>query len=518
MIRELLASLSLANLLALQIWIGLFHSVSQEKVAPFAYLSSVATVCILGMAFWLAGRLCLMSRSRTFRSIRSLFAVCLWGLVVLGVLKPILPDWAIRAILGSGKTSILIATCVSLALLGRLCWQHPERIFRWLQNAALVLSPFIIVTLSQASWQAWVSRDSMAVPGQPPLPLMSADQHRQRTVVILFDEFDYQLAFDPAVRRDSLPVLDGMRRNSFFATHAFPPMHSTITSLPAMLTGRLVRSATYLSRGSGDIGLNFLDGGSGRLSEQKTIFTELRAQGHSSIRMNQAVLPNARLQGDADADVVVPSAPSQLRTLWDYIGSNLVDISTIIPYSQSVGLDLHLLKWLGVPPPSLQVQAVAEKVRELAVNGDADFIFLHILLPHMPVVFNPASGSFELVYSTDYRNNFLGVDRLVGEIQSGLMAAGRWDETNLVIVSDHFFRRKAAYYGVGDHRVPLIVKFAKPDTSSGDFGMPFNTVVLKSMLAGIVRGELKSSAELGAWIATHSKFSESPLLEYRKGW
>jgi len=66
--------------------------------------------------------------------------------------------------------------------------------------------------------------------------------------------------------------------------------------------------------------------------------------------------------------------------------------------------------------------------------------------------------------------------------------------------------------------VPLLVKFAGEAQGTGTFGQPFNMVLFKDMMEGIVEGRLRSSTDLGRWIGAHATFGESPLTEFRKGW
>ena len=54
------------------------------------------------------------------------------------------------------------------------------------------------------------------------------------------------LAFDGRPKSISLPELDRLRQESVFASNAYPAARITLTAIPAMTTGRLVRAARPL--------------------------------------------------------------------------------------------------------------------------------------------------------------------------------------------------------------------------------------------------------------------------------
>jgi hypothetical protein len=512
-----LASLSLANLLAIEIWLVIFRQGQETPLPGKEFAAAVAVVMLLaGLVVILAWLLDRVPAPDARQILKTACLASMWMLIAWAALKPSLQQW-LQYAMGAARTLVIGGTAALFALLvGMLCL-HARTSFIWMKKAALVMVPFVLLTFGQSAWQ--VSRRGLADPGVPSdaVPLLAEGQHRARTVVLLFDEFDYELAFEPGVRRGSLPVMDGLASSALFATHAYPPMHSTAMSVPAMLTGRLVRDGKARDDQPGDLLVRFETGDFEPFSEQRTVFTRLREGGLTSLRMSDALLPHKRLAGLADADTVVPPARVP-RSLWAHVAGQIGLLSGALPLLKGRGLDLQLATLLGAPHPSEDVSRVSGQMVMLATEGDADVLFLHILLPHLPVVFDPAAHAYSSSPSSDYRDNLPAVDQLVGRVLQGLRARGRIEDTHLLITSDHFFRFKKSIYGLGDHRVPFIVRFAGDAAPAERFDKPFNTVLLSDMLMDMAQRRVPDSASLAAWIDAHARFGESPLLRYRAGW
>ena len=79
-----------------------------------------------------------------------------------------------------------------------------------------------------------------------------------RVVWIIFDELDERVAFRDRPKEVEMPALDRFRNESTVATNTKPPGYSTVYSIPSLMIGRRVSSATYPGRY--DLSLHFDDG------------------------------------------------------------------------------------------------------------------------------------------------------------------------------------------------------------------------------------------------------------------
>lgn len=513
-----IASLSLANLLALQLWMVLFRTGNPIQATGAKMVGAVLAVLIIACVLWLmAWMLELFGHRRSSVHWKAIGLAIVWGIIVWGGLKPSLLQFLQHA-MGVAMPFVLGFSFAGFLLILIVIWRYPNQSARGMTLGALILAPFVGVTFFNALHHASQRGLYEGALHDITASALPEGVNHKRTVVLLFDEFDYELAFESAAKPKALPVLNELIEHSLFATHAYPPMHSTMMSLPAMLTGKLVQNAESRDQHPGDLILQHENDERVVFSEQNTVFSDLRQAGYRSLRMNDALLPSQRLPGIADADVVLPVPATPVTSIVDCAKEQLADLTALIPFAKSVALDTKVAQLLGLPHPFQHVSNVADRLVELAADGDADLLFLHILLPHLPVVFDPVTKQFGPSLSADYRENLGAVDLTVGRVIKALEANKRLADTNILVISDHFFRQKRSIYGLGDHRVPFIARFGRDGAPEGKFEKPFNTILLRPMIMEIVQGRIKDSKSLAAWIAQNSSFGESPLLEYRKGW
>lgn len=124
---------------------------------------------------------------------------------------------------------------------------------------ALALIFWVAITLARRSKSAWameVARASflfaliVVINGliqtmtkfedqtSAPVPQASGGDNR-RIVWLVFDEADQRLAFGERAATLKLPEFDRLRSQSLFATIAYPPANQTLSSMPALINGKL---------------------------------------------------------------------------------------------------------------------------------------------------------------------------------------------------------------------------------------------------------------------------------------
>lgn len=519
--RRLWLSLSLANLLAIQLWIELFKPGQTFLIDGQESLGALAAVLLGAAAVFLAACAVDLLPARLRSHVSAAALIAAMALVLWAGIRPLILGW-LPYFLGRGQMWLLAVLLVGAGVSTYLAVRHPGATKRGVTAILFVLSPYVLVTMGQVLWhvqQVGLGPNSVAHP-QMEAPRLAAGLSRLRTVVLIFDEFDYEVAFaDPAVAQ-RLVRFSALRQEpgTFFATAAYPPMHSTMMSLPAMLTGQLVRASADRREPQGDLQLTFLNGAEQAYSAAQTVFTDLRSQGRRSLRMNEMILPPMRLDGPGDADVVVPAAGRSPQGIGHHTRAKLAEWFDMLPFARSRLWDMKVLRWLGLPHPWERKEAIVAQMASLAADADSDLIFLHVLLPHKPVVFDAGRGGMGPGAGTSYRDNLIATDMALGRIVDAIKQAGRWDDTHLVVTTDHFYRNKGSEFGLGDHRIPFLVHVAGDRSAPVTFQIPFNTVLFRALVGAIARGEIKDTAVLGAQVRQAATFGESPLTEYRKGW
>ncbi len=98
-------------------------------------------------------------------------------------------------------------------------------------------------------------------------------------------------------------------------------------------------------------------------------------------------------------------------------------------------------------------------IREALSPGD--LVIIHLTVPHPPIVFNAEGGasSYGREDPEGYEEQLRYADRLFGELTDVLHAAGRWDDSWVVMLSDHGSHFKDwSQNPEGKRHVPLMVK------------------------------------------------------------
>jgi membrane-anchored protein YejM (alkaline phosphatase superfamily) len=107
--------------------------------------------------------------------------------------------------------------------------------------------------------------------------------------------------------------------------------------------------------------------------------------------------------------------------------------------------------------PELQVKqvcdfGVAQRIKSYfellehthnVLEGDqADFIFLHLPIPHPPAIWDRLNDRLESKCGNSYVDNLALADHTLGDIVATLQRSPRWKDTTVVVQGDHSWRTK----------------------------------------------------------------------------
>ena len=233
MLKDLIRALSLANLCFIATWNELLNSPLRRFNTCVAV---IINVMLLGALFWIVVTMARRSRSNlAMRLVRFFFPLVVL-LPMNGLSKILFP--------GAKLMSELTVLGIAIGIMGLfevMPWHR--NILRTSAIGVLVLSPFFLMTVSQALWSA------INVPHTPlASPLRVKNTHGPRVLWLLFDEMDQGVAFSNRPARLQLPELDRLRGQGLYATNVYPPSDSTMVSVPALITGKLLSNAELVNR------------------------------------------------------------------------------------------------------------------------------------------------------------------------------------------------------------------------------------------------------------------------------
>ncbi|HXF38778.1 MAG TPA: sulfatase-like hydrolase/transferase [Blastocatellia bacterium] len=415
--------------------------------------------------------------------------------------------------LGQREPVWLALVLVILMLFSLARWRCA--VVRFASTGLLILSPFIVVTFFQASSFGAKFSD------RPPSLLIKGTSAKPRVLWLVFDELDQAMLFSRRPADLKLPEIDRLKEASVYASNAYPPSDSTLMSMPAMITGRFISDAKV--NGPADLFIQYAGSSNSVLwSSQSNIFGE--ARGYD---VNSAVIgwyhPYCRILGQSLAYCHYQefgrmpfgeSMSQQLKTL-----ARTVPLATYCGFFEEKDLEQHERRRAFM----ISYTGVLEHARKAAVDRDLGLIMVHWPIPHPPAIFNHLTNEFELGMQSGYLGNLALVDRTIGELRRDLESAGLWDDTIVLITSDHWFRSEIhfrtkeddeALAGLTDHRVPFLLKLADQNVCV-PYDREFNNVLVHDLLLALLRAELKSPESVVSWLDNNRSIGESPYNYHR---
>ncbi len=495
-------ALSLATILFLPPWMELLpdapgvytygYTVSWGAVGALLVNLLILTTLLLAFGLLKNGFL-----TRTMLCFLSLLAVNSLRVALLD--QSIYLNLAQMAInLGWRKFLFLYGSPV-LALCAWIFWDT-ARFLRVARFALLILSPLPALLLVRVALPLWNRPIVATFPPTAPPPPRVAGTH-PKTPLLIFDEMDQTWTFEARPSRLKLPALDRFRAESVHCSQAYPPTAQTHTSIPSMLTGRVVTEArTAPGR---ELLLQFQDdlGHWHPWSQVPDLFSLTGQLGHRSLLINHyhAFGPAYMAARPAFTLQRTPYfAEWEAAAHWhrDFRSSFLRQWACLLDALPGfVYFTRHDDKTRSVPP--LYRRTLARALQ--AVQGwDYDLVVIHWPIPHAPAIFDLEKGDVPDIPPPGRSNldNLALVDRTVAAIRAAMEANGTWDSTLVVLTSDHWQRKAADPHlpppplieGMLDsrHRIPLLVKF--PGQSKGIIRtLPINNTEIFNLISSHFR-------------------------------
>jgi len=324
-------------------------------------------------------------------------------------------------------------------------------------------------------------------------PALKGPADRNRSIVIIFDAWDYWATFERRADDLELPEIDRLRKEAFFASDAHSGATDTLNSIPALMMGRrypIVVRSPNLDAAFVDLKGNHF----GYWGDRATILHDARAAGSNTAVAGTAFLPYCKLfrevltkcvGGAYFPDQTKKNVLSQIDDVISVIFRSLPVVQTLLPRPHSLnGPEHHKIYPILMP-----------KLKRLVVNREVGLIYSHLYLPHEPYYFDRHSGKIvEPYHNVDgYFSALALVDRTIGDLRRALEAGGLWDDTNIIITTDHHrpvVRDRPEDVEL-ERRVPFFVKLAG-ERQGIEYGKRLETIHLRELLQGIMAGKINS--------------------------
>lgn len=467
---------------------------SAEFLAQVVDILAVAILIWLGIALWRRSK----SRLMVFLLDTCFFGILLFPLDYFRVDHGLLN---VGGFVGLVKHPLIMALCVLVLLI--VIWNH--------RAIARVVATLIGITCPAALWFLWrmalLACNVVQLPvcaAQSPAPaLLPTPEGKPRVLWIIFDETDYRLTFEKRPPGVALPEFDKLRTESFFADHALPPGNSTIISMPALITGRMLSDV-----GHDDCDLLLTEAGTGQKTDWSatpSVFSKAREMG-----FNTALIgwyhPYRRVLGSSlNYCAWYPYPGFEMGR-----GSNFID-SLELKFVALTGRMAVRRRFINTCRQSL------DHALEVVTNRAYGLILLHLPPPHLPGVYLPAKDDFTMLGidpPAGYFNNLQLADHQLGALRKEMEKTGQWDKTWVILSADHSWRMSEIYDGKHDFRVPYLVK-SPGQKETILYSHPFNTVLTRDLIIGILGGEINSPA--GVTSLLNRGKAQMPVLRMGEG-
>lgn len=510
MVRDFLILASLVNISYLRVWSELLTVQPKDRfwmtsiALPADYLAGVLGVLGITAILW---TLAVVTRYR-FRGwahrVAFMVFVCL-ALIpavtmrdVLVAYYPATFDFLRAPLLHALKSWWLRgAILIALPVVFRIAVRYRRRMIRILARGFLVSSPFVVMTFGNALWKA--SLKPIASAPETTAPFLPTAPGSPRVVWVILDEWDYRLTFTDRKADLSLPNVDRLAAESFFARNATPPAQQTALSMPSFIDGRRVvesepENATTLWVRYAGTNERVLWG------SRSNLFSKALEAGFNAAVVGW-YMPYCKVFGGVLSSCSWLPMEAQADTTGDTLASkvvnqarSIVETRTISPFGQSLCTKQRMVTYFGM----------MDNAKAVATDPRVGLTLLHLPVPHSPHAYDRHTGQFTLANHpiSGYIDSLALLDRTIADLRAALERAGMWDSTTLVFSADHPFRSSTVLDGKSDPRIPFVVKVAGQKTQVA-YDRPFNTVVTADLLLAILSGEVKDGPSVAFWMDQH---------------
>jgi len=487
-LKELIVCISLSNLMMMRVWLSILpynpaNSFHLKGSPVYDYLSAMIITVIIALIVWGC-----LNLSNHYHQLGVIIWQLLYGITLCLSLN------GIRAYLRlslahiysffEGKSLFLLIGVIVIILIF-IFLRNIQLTIKQYADLPLMLAPFIFITFGQSVSAVLKIEPELAYyPHSDNKYKASENRYAMPVIWVIFDELDYRLTFGDRPKKLLLPEFDALQKTSIYAINAFSPDTVTSRSIPALLTGKELKSTKGISLDK--LMLIGKDGSKFYLKTESTIVNDIRKRGYRT-SLYGWVFPYERLFNNYEIARKYSGIP--FDRLFIKIGSQLTDLVTVRYFNVSENNHISITT-------SIQGDAIRALNRRYI-----NFIFLHYPVPHLPNIYNRNTHKYQKSNNPKegYLDNVALADRLLGEIRITMQKNGVWNKAVVIVSADHHLRTNIYDDIIDIRHVPFLVKL--PGQKEGLLvSKHFETVNTKQMILNIVDGKIITPEDLKKWI------------------
>ena len=386
-----------------------------------------------------------------------------------------------------------------------------------------------MVILSELCWNAWQTRSTnatmpmhhrtntsdSATGASHPIP-------HPRVIWLILDELSYRQVYEHRFPGLELPAFDRLATQSTIFTQVAPAGIRTEYVVPSLMSG-IPADAIRVSADGRQLSLrNPIQDLWENFDPHQTVFQDALNHGFSTA-VSGWFNPYCRLLPQV-LDHCFWTYRDPLRDgIWTgptFTGQSPRAISQPL----GICLTFHLRHRHEGDYSKIAAQQHIQDYRDLFTasrtmlnDSSADFLFLHMPIPHPFGIYNRHTGQFTTGPST-YIDNLALADAYLADLRSQLEQRGEWDSSTILIMGDHSWRtapiwvrdthldreeQKASDGGQFDDRPAYILKLPQPAAARAH-RRTLPSSPTRALLDALMDQRIQSPQDLAAWVANPS--------------
>lgn len=520
--KDILVCLSLANLAYLPWWVeylyrgidSFYYYQPSEHLIDSTYIKALSLAVPTVACFIYLGL-------KVFRNTTNFALKCVLCTLTLFLLTLAANGLRLSAgltkhvlVLSFGWITIWSLIGVGMALVLYLLIYNRKALLKLTYLSLLLLSPFILVTYSLSFYklQQIAALDNL---NEPQAPTLLNTPRQPKVVWVVFDDLDHRVAFEHRPAGLVLEELDRLKAESLYATKAQAAAEKTVMAIPALTTGKIVKSAKVIN--SHHLALE-IDGQdyTSLWNEMPTLFSKAYKQGFNNglvgfFHPYKRILGHdlAFCPGDCN-DAMQPKKSFgrtylELLMLWEGVPFMTFDGKEKSHIQIEKRRDIHLNTYTHL----LNQTQEALKKREL------DLTFIHLPIPHLPVIYDTKEKKLSSTHHSlkGYQENLQLVDETLKAIREELERSGDWQRTFLIVTSDHGLHKERwgpkSVFSIesevleliktNDGQIPFMVRFPHQKNPLR-YEKPFSSLLVSDIILHLLNGKIQTAEELADWL------------------
>jgi hypothetical protein len=376
-----------------------------------------------------------LSRTRVYPWVRLLLTILVPPYLVL-LIRPESPLPIADVVL----LLIAVAWAAAVLLLRVRSKNAYRRLMRVGDFAGIFFAVFCLCSMVQLLWilrwkpgpyqhaAAWAST------AQPP-------RDHPRLVWVVFDELSYDQVYEHRAPDLALPNFDALRNESTVFTNAQPIGDKTVKILPSLLSGQEITAYDF-TPDNRLIVHHHGTPGYARLTGADTVFGDAQKDGWRTAAVGW-YNPYCTIYAGTIDDCYwmnldrLDGPMAQDASFWSNVWSPLKQAGEEIVQPSRADDDICTY---GVQQRYKTYVDLQQHAAQVLKTDQADFVFLHLPVPHSPNIWNRARGGYTQQCGSSYLDQLALADRELGSIVDTLKSSPRWKDTTLIVEGDHSWR------------------------------------------------------------------------------